>query len=515
MRKIIYVLLGLTCGALALASCYDGKDFEFDKFTTSDLEPTLYIPLLNDTIRLDARNDYNILYDETGTGYLHFAIDRDILPEARDFFEVPDATFSVTGFSFHYPGGGQALAVAPQTYTLHYPFSADRRIDSLTFSDGTLSFSFTPPFAATGVYLVTIPALKRHGASFSAVIPFDGAPMSLAGYSLTFGSSNSFDIIFGLNIQSSQSPAGDYAVDMTFRDLETDAVYGYFGQAWVSPAPIGLDVPTFDRFRNSAGTVLRIKEASLHFRVDNGAGFPIRLRIDEVTAIAGGQARTKTGVDSVIIPANPQPRTDYYRSEHRFGKEALGEVLSNMPSRVEFKFSAMINPYGPVKDGQAVKNFLTTAHNIKVDDIEARIPLDFSAQGMLLTDTLTFSPSKVTFKDMELFVNVENNMPVAVTLQARLMDADGHLLAAPPLFGTPVAIPAATVAATGEATEPCFYTEKLEANVADLAQADKLKVEITVNTDNPASQFVHITNDNYVYIRIGAKAKVNIDNLDL
>jgi hypothetical protein len=79
-----------------------------------------------------------------------------------------------------------------------------------------------------------------------------------------------------------------------------------------------------------------------------------------------------------------------------------------------------------------------------------------------------------------------------------------------------VSIPAATVDdATGRVTEPFLYhpKENIEANVKMLEQTKKIKVAITVAT-NPASEFVQITKDNYVYLRMGAKAKVNIDNLD-
>ncbi|MDR3180910.1 MAG: hypothetical protein LBT61_03155, partial [Prevotellaceae bacterium] len=68
-------------------------------------------------------------------------------------------------------------------------------------------------------------------------------------------------------------------------------------------------------------------------------------------------------------------------------------------------------------------------------------------------------------------------------------------------------------AATGRVVAPHPYDAKIEANVERLAQTKKLRVEITVNSDNPPS-FVRVTKDNYVHIKIGAKAKVNIDNLD-
>jgi hypothetical protein len=374
-----------------------------------------------------------------------------------------------------------------------------------------LSVDIVTPNPAAGSYTITIPALTKNNVAFSRAIPF-GTPFSLdvSGYKLEFGNNNSFEVTIALEILST-APPGVYSFNtISFSNVVVQGVYGYFGQQRVSPSPVSLNVSTFDKFRNNSTTELRIKEAFLAFRVDNGAGFPIQLRIDEVkTSVSGGSFKIENNVDSATISSN-KLHESYARTERHIGGEALGKVLSNMPSEVEFKFSAAINPEG--SNGGTVKNFLTDASSITVSNIEALIPLDFSVNGMVLRDTLNFNASRVTFKDMELRANIENNMPVAVILQAYLMDEESRDLGV--LFKEPVSIPAATVDdATGRVIAPYPYKKEIEANVEELAQAKKLKVEITVNTDL-ASGYVRVTKDNYVYLKMGAKAKVNIDNLD-
>jgi hypothetical protein len=513
MRKITLVISGLILFTVGFVACFDEKDYKFDKFTISDLDPTLYLPLVDDTVRLDASNNYNVLYDANGMGYLHFAIENDILPPVGDFFEVPNAVYSFSGTSFTYPGGGAAFSTVPQAYSAEYHFlSADQRIDSVVFKGGALTFDVAPAFAASGYYTITIPELKKNGVPFSTNISYDMPNANdLSGYALKLGSTNAFEVVMGLTILSSSVSSGNYNFDarLEFNDVEIQSVYGYFGQRSVASLPVSVDVSVFDKFRNNATTTLRIKEAFLDFRVDNGAGFPIQLRIDEVTSTFGGHAK-KYKLDSVIIPSN-EPQQVFFRSAHSIGGEALGEVLSNMPSEVEFQFSGMINPEGS-KNG-AVKNFLTDASSITVSHIEARIPLNFSVNGMMLKDTLNFNSSRVKFNDMELLMNIENNMPVEVILQAYLMDENDNVT--DPLFKTPVAIPAAsTDEVTGIVTAPHRYAQKIEANVERLKQTKKIKVDITVNTDNPTSGYVRVTKDNYVYLKIGAKTRVNIDNLD-
>jgi hypothetical protein len=507
MKKIVRILLGLTIVVFAFVACFDEKDFEFDKITISDLEPTLYLPLVNDTIRLDASGDYNVLYED-GIGFLHFEIENDILPSVEQFFEVPSSTpLNISGASFMYPGGNVPYMEDEQTYSARYNFNSGQQIDSIIFKSGTLEFNITPSFTANGSYTVTIPKLTQNGTPFSADIPFSGSLFveNLSNYKLAFENDNAFDVKIKIDIQSSTASTGNYNFTISLSGVEMKKVHGYFGQQSVVPDQVSLDVSTFDKFKNSSSTTLRIKEAWLAFRVDNGAGFPIGLNIDKV--ISDGSVKENAG--SVTITANPRLQDSYFRKEYRIGGEELGEVLSNMPSHVDFRFSATINPAGQTSE----KNFLTDAGTITVSNIEARIPLDFSVKGMVLKDTLDFNVSDVTFKDMGLLLNVKNTMPVTVKLQAYLMDENNSYL-----FdgGQRIALfennngnaEAVSLPATDE------IKKEIKANVEKLGQTKKLAVEITVDTEGSDSDYVRITKDSYVYLKIGAKAKVNINELD-
>ncbi|MDR2449280.1 MAG: hypothetical protein LBD52_04895 [Prevotellaceae bacterium] len=516
MRKILHFIAGLVLAGSALVACFDAKDFEFEKFTLSDLAPTLYIPLVNDTVRLDVSGDYNVLYDKEGMGYLHFDIENNILPPVEDFFTVPaNVSIPVNNASINLDfTTGSDFSTSVQ-YSCSYTFPRpDQQIDSIIFKSGTFTVAITAPSSAAGSYTLTIPGLTKDNVGFSEIIPFGNTSFNrdLSGYTLKFEDNNAFNATIGVTILAASS-AGQYNFSLiSFSNVKMKEVHGYFGQPEESPDPVSVDISTFDKFRNTDNTNLRIKEAFLDFTVENGAGFPIQLRIDEVTSTSGGVAKTKAKVDSVTIRPN-EPGQSYLRSDLVIGGDTLGKVLSNMPSEMELKFSATINPEGR-KNG-TVKNFLTDASSITVSNISARIPLNFSVSDMVLRDTLDFNSSKMTFQDMELLMNIENSMPVEVVLQAYLMDENDNVNPTP-LFKTPVSIPAATVdGTTGRVTAPYPYEEKIEANVEGLAQTKKLKVEITVNSSTTTtSQYVRVTKDNYIYLKMGAKAKVNIDKID-
>jgi hypothetical protein len=161
IRKILHVIPGLIFFAITFISCFDEKDFELDKLTITDLEPTLYLPLLNDTIRLDASNDYNVLYDANGVGYLRFAIDDDIFPPLKDFFAVSDSDIDI---SFEHPHAADGAGYSTtESYPCLYAVSrSGQQLDSIIFRSGTFSIVInTPtntPTPVAGSYSVIIAA---------------------------------------------------------------------------------------------------------------------------------------------------------------------------------------------------------------------------------------------------------------------------------------------------------------------------------------------------------------------
>jgi hypothetical protein len=505
MRKIVLIISELIFFAVAFIACFDEKDFEFDKFTLKNLEPTLHLPLVNDTIRLSANNDYNVFYDKDGVGYLSFPVESDgIIPDVKEFFKVEDASSTLTNISFSLPGNGsEVFTTDPQSYSTAFPFSDDQQIDNITFKAGTLTFNMPE----SGSYTIGIPELKKGGASFTANIP-GATAYDLSEYTLNMEAGNSFTVEMTLSIQSSESVI-NFDAGMKFSGIEIKEAHGYFGQPQVSVSSVEVPVSAFDKFRNTtSGTELRIKEAYLNFDVYNGAGFPILLNIDEVKSYVtpDGQPLIVPNAGSTTITANEIDAKGiaqaYSTNTCHVGGPALGKALSNMPSSVVFTFSTKINPAGST----TTKNFITDASTLTISNVEARVPLEFSVRGMMLKDTLDFNTSDVTFKSMELHMNVENHMPVGVTLQAYLMDEEGHqMVPAITLFKKEVNIAANTDDAD----------IKVEANVEKLAQAKKIEVEITINTGgDPATDFVQMTRDNYIHLRIGAKTIVNIDKID-
>ncbi|MDR3185034.1 MAG: hypothetical protein LBT49_06495 [Prevotellaceae bacterium] len=527
MKKTVSLITGLILAGSALTGCFDEKDFDLSKLSLKGLDPEFYLPLLNDTVRLSVKNSYNIHYDNDGVGYLRFPVNKGFVPETGEFFAVPDTIFDIVGVAFNYPGSGNVYHIPEETVPLEFKFlSNDQQIDSLVFDSGTLTFT-NYSIGFSGSYSVTIPKLRnKNGEPFSTDIIFSDTEQSidssLAGYSLAFDSkaNNRFDVITEANVSSSTEPAGDYRfkAQVSFSKVGIGYAGGYFGQRAVDTVTVAQDITTFNKFRESSpGASLQIEKAYIAFAVRSSAGFPVRLNIVEAastgTSPATSSATSVTSVmnaGSVTIPAAPEPGT-YWNSYPNFGGNVLGEVLSNMPERVEFQISATINPDGnPDRYGNPVKNFLTRDDSIKVSDIEVRIPLKFKARNIVLLDTLDFDLSTMTLEELELFMNINNTMPVGVDLQACPTGDDGEPLTDDDdepivLFtdkrGEPVPVPV-------PAGKDTSYAVSV-ANVNRLNDARKLKVEITVNTPEVAE----IKQDNYIHLSIGARTRLSIEEL--
>jgi hypothetical protein len=483
----------------ALVACFDEKDFALDKISFKDIEPEFHLPVLNDTMRLGTSYQ-NILYDEHGIAYLSFAIENNehIIPDIKDFFALPDTAFHIQGTSFPYPGGDAPHIVAQETHTLGFVFaSSGQQVDSLQFESGTLTFNNT--FSGfNGTYTVTIPALKKGSAPFSATLPFNSAaPQDLSGYSLIFlGEGNTFDISVEIGIAPSGAPAGthNFATTVEFSKAKINTIAGRFGPTSLA-MPVNKEISTFDKFKKDGMTDFTLEAAYLAFHVNNGTAFPFRLSIDSIRC----DTLRWDNAGSVTVREN-KGNSGYFTDSYQLGGKTLGAALSSMPSQVAFYFSTTINP-----DGVA-PGTLTSANTITISNVEVRIPLKFKTTGLTMTDTLDFDFSKATPKSMELFMTIDNRMPVAVSLQAYLMDENDKAILSDdnipvPLFQTPV-----------EMDVDAKTSRSID--VADgkyLKQTKKLRAEITVKAND---DYVNIKKDNYIYIQIGAKAKVNIDELD-
>jgi hypothetical protein len=478
-----------------------------------------------------------VQYDPEGNAYLSFEVENDnVIPPADTFFRVEDASLIIDDFEpFHYdPAVAGVLGkLDHRESSLTYTFDKqeDCEVDSMVFNSGNLLVFIDSKIAGTeleginkGTYTVTIPALRNAaGESFNDSTSFgDTLKRSLADYSLAFDKEghNSFEVLIDLDIEEVTKSEEDHYINLEphvdFWGINTKEAYGYFGYRVLDQTSVSMkDITAFDGFRNSPDAKLQIKSASLYFTVHNGAGFPIELRIDTVRSI-GSSTVEMPNVDSRLIEANKE--TDlYHKAEVVIGRDNLGTALSNMPTQVDFVFSTVINPEG------RTRNFLIENRPIKIENaIEARIPLEFAVSNLMMHDTVDFDVSNVTFESMKLFVNGESKMPVSVKMQGYLLDAEGKDVRDEsgkrvPLFTAPISIEAAEVGADGNVSAPRPYKENIATNVEWLREAKKIAIEIAVDTPDgsaSASKFVRITKENFVHLRIGAEATVNIEKFD-
>ncbi|MDR2358924.1 MAG: hypothetical protein LBD87_03870, partial [Prevotellaceae bacterium] len=75
MKRIYKFLLGGAIAGGLFMSCFDAKDFDFDKLEYDNLNPQFHLPLLLDTLYIsDAIDGNSLQFDDKGQGYFVFDV---------------------------------------------------------------------------------------------------------------------------------------------------------------------------------------------------------------------------------------------------------------------------------------------------------------------------------------------------------------------------------------------------------------------------------------------------------
>jgi hypothetical protein len=519
MKKAQYVLLGSVILSMILISCLDTKDFDLDKFSTNNITPTLYVPILNDTLKLNENE--NIEYDENGQACFYFNLDNIDLPSMSEFFELGDANaITLSGATFTYPGDGVSISLPPVSYTAEYSYSglaADQRIDTIVFKQGQLTLSNASNFGLSGNYTVTIPTLTRpDGTVFTETVDFSSATpltVNLTGYKIKMTKArNAFELVFtltGTTMSPPATPPAKLDFNLAFSNIAFSLIYGYFGKIEERMAQ-SVNIGTFDNYTG----ICNIEAAYLNVTATSGAGVPFRVVLSEISA----NGITQTNVDSLLVEAASQPGNAKV-IKSKIGGTAVGNVLSTLPEHVDFVFTTKTNPDA---DPNTTMNFMTAESAIKAS-AEVVIPVKAAITDLTVTEVLDFDLSEIEFQKLSIKLNVKNNMPVNVWLKAYLMDDNGNYIYNPDgticaLFPDNVEIPVGSVNDDGDVVTPYLYTRDLtitDETIAGMQQAKKIEVQIVVNSPDAVTQrYVRITKDNYVHVKAALGAKVNFDDLD-
>ncbi len=507
-KKIAFFLLSVFLLVSAVA-CFDKKDFAFDKFSTSNIEPTLHIPLFRDSIFLAAGT--NIKY-EGDLAALYFPVSNIALPDTDELFSLPGA--SATGSGNLAAPGTLTLPVLP----LAFSFTNGELIDSIHIQQLSLRLTVNAAFSST--YTLSFPGLKP-AASLTLVVP--------AGTNTTVSGSISGclalvnDAIQVVPVIASSVGSGNFSFRLELLSGDAlQAAFGYFGQH-IKNQESKISIGAFDKISGTCD----VEAAYFALEATNATGVPVALSLQKIQA-GSPKAGTVTvnDVGTVTVAAATQPGATV-KTQGRIGGPMLSDFVNKLISGnlkdAYFTFSSTTNPGG---NNPAQRNFIVPGAALNAGG-EVIIPLKLAMQDLLVVDTLAIQFPQYEIKSMGAKLHTENYMPVSLDLQAVLLDSTGKVMykTSPAMrdtlfvFPYPVSVrPADVDLSTGLAIAPRVQNFDLipmdTGTVKNLKKARFLQIRLEVKSPGAAAdRKVRIVSGNYVNVRVGVEAQVKYDDI--
>ncbi|MDR1680175.1 MAG: hypothetical protein LBS12_00090 [Prevotellaceae bacterium] len=505
---------------LLCVACWDKRDWDFGKLNFENLNPTLHLPLLSDTLFVtDALEGDNIQFIDHLAYFVYDLGDID-MPDATALFTMPDQHLSFDALSIAVPAGvpgGGGIQIPPfersGSEVDYLTFSAGAAPVSITFSGGTLRVANVAAFPGGGTLTLTVPSLVRSGQPFTAVINVGSTTpntVSLQDYTLTVPDDGKLEVEYtyrtdGFTVDASiDEILLELRVDIT--NIAIGEAHGYLGHH-TEYASAAIDIGDFNNMNGNWD----LKEAAVRLEVDNALVLPMRAVIDTLrsyTNIYAAPAVERQRVDSINISA---PAALGATAHTAATLSVPGDVLNVLPKKLETVIRIETNPNGT----QALNAIRSTATlSAKATII---VPLKLKDISLTLIDTADFDTSDVTFNNMGLLLYVQNSLPIGVELQCRLLHKDTGIDLGT-LFNAPVRIPAGNTSPVSddesEVTSPSTFHRVIPVVTGmddRLKQSGRIVVEFTAFSSE--GRFVRITDRDNVQIKIGVSADMNVENL--
>lgn len=418
-----------------------------------------YVPLFHSSVTLQkALGD--TLVSVNAENKLQLVYNQNILSLKIDsLFNLPDTT---TQEVYTIPVGGFKLP--PSSTIVEDTIDTDIKANNLKLrhaliKSGQIVFKVSSSVEEDISIELNIPGASKNGIPFSSLRTVQsGTPQSpstlidsfdLTGYKLDLtgnnqNTSNSLAIVYKAlvhpNADTADISAGDYvSLETTFSNIVPDYAEGNFGTQHHNLQDGNV---SFDLFKYFQAGMLNLKQASLTFSIQNQVGTDVQCRIKELSAINlnSGLARTLQG-NQINTPINlnrarkdssllPPVQTKSYTFSLNETNSNITDFVSVLPSQLGYNFEIDINP---VQDISAGYDFIYYNTGISID-LNAEIPLNFSASGVQLRDTSAFTVDNSSREDAQninsgrLIFYANNAYPLDLNIQFYLADSNFVIL---------------------------------------------------------------------------------------
>jgi len=523
--KVIGMVFGLL---MVLASC--------TKKPTS-WEVDLGAPLISDTLDLSRLTSDSVLV-ANGQGNLDLDFTKTLLDVGlADLISIPDTqvvqTFN-SNFAINVPPGFNVFNQS-ETHTIDLP---GVQLKKVRVYSGAIQLSVYNPLPTSVTFDVSLPGVSLNGVTFQQTVtvgagdninPTPGnANFDLAGYEMDLRGPNFVDFnMLQASVTAvsdpngpmvSVSPAQEFKVEATLKNIALDYARGYFGNQLFTDTVL-LDLPIMEKVESG---LVDLQSVQLGLTFSNGTKVPIRgalTHIANINPIGSTVALNAPviGQDLYLAPAtgswnslNPSTQQVQVNS----GNSNIEQVMENLGSQFQAGYAIEINPNGNLNGGW---DEIYSTSRIKVV-LHAQMPLQLQADQLTLVDTfqvsLKQSGAKTHVVGGYFQLDAANAFPMQAQLKLSFLNAQksvidesvGDALVLSSLAG----IPNASGILVKNSTTRFYLSEYLMKNINELKF---LRVEAILDTpvaSGASNQVVAIPVGAFMQVKVKAALKTEI-----
>lgn len=536
------VWLVIFCLFLFLSSC-SKEDFNFNKMTAPEWNPTWSMPLIhsNMTLRNIMKKGGTIFVEDPLTHQLTIEYETRLFSQsAQEYMIIPDQrnmkveknTINITVD----PGDSTWFDIeAPYSFMT----SEEGQIyDSIYIRSGVFNINLSSYINHPCKATLRLPNAVKNGKSLNVPVslPYQGTlpvqktvSIDFSGYTLKFNNTPGHvnEITPGVHVMvyGDENPNNSpytFTALCDLMNMKFSKVIGYLGQ-YSYPLE---DTLYLNLFKNNLSGNIQLQEIDLFLKTTNSVGMPIQLTFNDLTAHSDKNppyivdiADPSTGFPNpVTIPAPDSAHMGTsVDTTYKFDETNSNIVpaINLSPNYIHFKVDGLSNP----GNNPALKNFIIDTSRFAVD-LRASLPLFGSVNGFYVEDTVAFDfdiPDQAS--TLALKVKTENHFPLDAEIQLYFADKnfnildslfdknDHHILLAAPVGPAPdykvIEVPP---------IEPYTFTPAPfnEAALDRLREARYLLVQAKLSTYNEG--LVKIYADYRLDVKLAAKLSLNTQN---
>ncbi len=403
--------------------------------------------LISDTLLVtDANGAISIKIDTT---YSNFTLD--------SLYQVPD-TFIRTSVLF---------PAFPSTINPNTPFLSNNNnvtlgvpnveLKNANISRGFIKLEFKNTLRSKIIFTYIIPKAKKNGIPFTITASVDSASLTsptyfsdtydFSGYSIDMtGSSGALFNTISYNVEARSDPNGQpfglFGSD-TLINLKTSLlqivpnyVKGYLGQTFINDSKnINLGVGALIK----SGSI-KMDSVTMKFDITNYIGADLQAYVNDVISVNNRQGiiiplsnsnliRHSININRATEPyfASYSPVPTFYSITLNKANSNINDLIENLPDKLNYNINLKLNPLGNINgSGDFVYSNKLVETRIQVD-----MPLSFSANQLVLADTINFSIANATNFDpigpSTIYLLAKNGFPFDLEMTLYLIDKNNTI----------------------------------------------------------------------------------------